>query len=234
MPPLMKITQADIARGRTIVEKETLSKVTYESVFGAIIYTILSQRELFKNQVTGYHKMQDIGLLSPAEYLSRPQEVWNILKGMSMNNQKMTRTMLCADIYRQTYFFRTLRSAKNKNRAKQIEIRKEFVRTYPGISFKSASMIMIKCGCTKIAIIDVWVTRFMGIKLERGITSNVQYVNIEKELMRYSRGLRVPLSVYSAAIWGRLSSYRDNIIIERSTIQKKIDAEWGDEENKFV
>lgn len=215
----VKLSKSDIARAEKIMANEMLNELDYESIFGAIVYTILSQRELFATQVKKYYQLKDEGLMSPHMFLCNPTRVYDIVKGMSLHEQKMVRLILCAEQYSKSGIHTKLMHCANKTRQQQIDIRREFVRTHHGISYKTASLIMNKCGATKLATLDVWVTRAMDVDFT---TSESRYIEIEELMMKDARKYGVSLALYSAALWGKLSSYKDNVNINRTAKQTKL------------
>lgn len=215
------ITKEDIIKGKHALKNEIIIEPNYDTIFQSILYTILSQREQYKVQVNFYHKLQDENLITPHEILSRPVDLWNIVKGMSLNNSKFTRIMLAADSYKKSNIHNKLIYSKNKTRKEQIKIRNEFVKKIFGINNKSASMIMMKCGCSKIAILDIWVLRFL--EYDRPVFSSLQYIKLENELIKQSKKFNISLILYSVSIWAKLSSYKPSIIIERKYTQNNMD-----------
>lgn len=219
------LTKKEIERGKKILTGEYLKDINENTVFDAIVYTILSQRELYKTQVKHYHMIREAKMMNPESMLNSPSSLWKHIRGMSLASDKLNRILQTSEYYYdngrgQPYYM--LSTSMNKSRNGQIDVRETFVKGAFGINNKSASMILMKMGCTKMAILDTWVLQWLQYPYLTA-TSNKEYVRLEEIIGNYARGNHCTMADYSAGVWGKYSSYNESVNINPTHYQSKLD-----------
>jgi len=218
---MKELTPKDIERGRHILKNE-VTGTDYNTVFQSIVYTILAQREQFQHQVDCFNKMMANELIaSPRRCLSRPSEVWEMLRHMSLNKTKFCYILCAAQNYSRK-MHNTMVSGINLPREDQIEIRKKIVNTVDGLSFKGASLVMVKCGYPNIVPIDTWIYKWYDHKGNNSITWNNKYVELENMILNDAKLLNLTGAEYQASIWGKSSTYRGTEIVDYFKSKQKL------------
>ena len=219
----LHLTSRDIKRGQKILDMEKMPVLSVRSIFQATVYTILAQREQFKNQVSMYNNLLSNHLLDPRSCLDHPIMLRSILKTISLNTAKFYYILANAQIYNEVGYTLVEQIVGNMlNRDSQRRMRLKLVSMLPGISYKSASLILLKCGYEQLGVIDVWTLRYLNIYDVDSIYSIKRYEQIERQMLRLAKGYKMSLGMFQATIWGKLSSYTGAEVVDKKICQKLI------------
>lgn len=210
------VSQKDYANAKLLLEQERISPLNLEEMFKAGIYCILAQAERYDKQIKIYRRILREGIKSPETVFLNKKELHRILKESHYPNMKEKRIGGFAAWWSDAHLpSRILKDALNGHN-EGVELRNSFAEEAPAMSYKSASLFMIKCGYEDVIPIDIWVMRFLkeqghSVKVPDyltvgGITKKL-YLELEAVLCKMAEDEHVSLALFQAALWGKYSTW---------------------------
>ena len=211
------LTEKDFEKGAQILETELVRPITKKTVFSALVYSILAQTEIYDKQLWVYKKLSALGLCEPNIMLREEELLKRALREARHPNQKFKRLRYAAEYWRTSDFYYALEEDLNNGRKLEEQLRDRLTYELDGVSCKTASLLMIKCGYQNLAIIDLWVSRRLrdigltinatDYKLNGGMNMKkykAEEINIRKEAAK----LDITTAHLCAAIYGKRSAWK--------------------------
>lgn len=228
MISIKNLTEKDFRDAELLLQQELINEFTWEEIFRAGIYCILAQAERYDKQIKIYRKLLTYGFTAPLDYIKNPDGLRNIIRFCHYPNSKLDRITKFSKWYlKEKYLPRLLiHDITVNNRVFEKEIRNQFAEEAPSIGYKTASLLMIKCGYTDVIPIDIWVLRYLqqiGYKVDvpdymtvGGMTEKT-YLELENILREIAESYDVSLAIFQGALWGKWSTW--NIRKEKKLIE---------------
>lgn len=215
------LTEKDFKRGERIIkeERKKATPLDWDTMYGDMVYWILSIRENHRKQTLVYNQLKRAGFLNPEKISNlsgkQEEEYRKILKIIRDPNRKYAFIQNAADFWMDGITARTVDKTIDDSlngRESGKEIRVEYVRGIKGVAEKVASCYLISCGYDDVAGIDRHVLRDLkklGCKVgdvspnSRGPAPKA-YLEGEEVLRILSEEVyNVKLPVLQALLWNR-------------------------------
>lgn len=213
----LDFNETDLANAKLLLEEEIIENITENEIFKAGIYCILAQAERYDKQIKIYRRLLGNKLDSPEGILKEKNKLHYILKKAHYPNMKESRIKEFAQWWMKTGIPHTIMEDVSNSRKKGFELRNALAEEAPGIGYKSASLLMIKCGYVDIVPIDLWMLRFLkeqGYEVDvpnyltvGGMTKGT-YLYFEDVLRKMAKDINVSLALFQATLWGKYSTWR--------------------------
>lgn len=211
------LSKEDYKNAKLLLEQERINPLTWDEMFNAGIYCILAQAERYDKQIKIYRRLLRDGITSPGAVFKKRKEFQSIIKDSHFPNMKKERIERFAAWWADDALpYLILKDVSNGHK-NGIPLRNTFAETAPAMSYKSASLFMIKCGYEDVVPIDLWVIRYLieqGHDLKKpnyltvgGITDSKKYLELEAILRKMALDGGVSLALFQAALWGKYSTW---------------------------
>jgi len=210
------VSKEDYENAKLLLEQERINPLTLDEMFKAGIYCILAQAERYDKQIKIYRRLLKEGIISPVSVFEKNKELNGILKKSHYPNMKGERIKNFAGWWITADTPRAILKDALNGHNKGVELRNGFAEVAPAMSYKSASLFMIKCGYEDVIPIDIWVMRFLkekghSVKVPDyltigGITGKL-YLQLEDILRGMAKEADVSLAMFQGALWGKYSTW---------------------------
>jgi thermostable 8-oxoguanine DNA glycosylase len=210
------LTEKDFRRAKLVLEEERIYPVTYENMFCAGIYCILSAAEKYEKFRQVYQKVLRHELNTPDKIMNKREELKKVLSTIRFPNEKEDRVYNFAVWWKKSFMPETILKDINLGRKEEFVLRNRLAEECPGLSYKGASLFMVKCGYENVVPIDLWVLRFLkqlGYEVavpdyrQRSGPKQKEYVEYERILTEIASECKVSPAQLQAAIWAKLSNW---------------------------
>lgn len=211
------ISKIDYENARILLNQERIENLNISEMFKASIYCILAQAERYDKQVKIYRRLLNAGIDSPETVFSKKDKLHQILKKSHYPNEKEKRIKDFSGWWVGAAIPHAILKDVDNGRTKGMKLRNDFAERAPSFGYKSASLLMIKCGYEDIIPIDIWVLRFlksMGYSVDApdyltvgGLTKS-KYLELEKILRGLAEDKEVSLALFQGALWGKHSTWK--------------------------
>lgn len=211
------LSQKDYENAKLLLEQERIRPLNKEEMFKAGIYCILAQAERYDKQIKIYQRLLQTGIESPEKVFQNEGKLHSILKQSHFPNMKEERIKKFAGWWADDVLPNLILKDALNGHNNGIELRNTLAESAPSLSYKSASLFMIKCGYTDVIPIDLWVIRYLieqGHELKKpdyttvgGITDKKTYLELEEILRKKASENRVSLAMFQGALWGKYSTW---------------------------
>ncbi|MEM5794616.1 MAG: hypothetical protein QXS48_05060 [Candidatus Aenigmatarchaeota archaeon] len=212
------LSKEDFKVGRRLMEEEKIYPITYENMFVAGIYCILSAAEKHSKHVLVYNKLVKT-LDIPEKILSNKEKLRKIVSVARFPNLKTERIYNFASWWVKNSLPKRILKDINSGREKEFELRNELAEECPGISYKGASLFMVKCGYENVVPIDLWMLRFLrslGYEVEipdykkKSGPKPREYLEYEKIISEITRKLKVSPAFLQFTVWSKFSKIKNS------------------------
>lgn len=213
----LSFDKEELVNARLLLEEERIEEVTNNEIFKAGIYCILAQAERYDKQIKIYRRFLSKGLDSPESIWTKKGQIHHILKKAHYPNEKERRIKNLAQWWTGAAVPHLIVIDVGNGRKRGIELRNALAGRAPGIGYKSASLVMIKCGYETVIPIDIWILRFLreqgyGVKVPDYMTvggmTESTYLYLEDVLRGMAKEAKIPLALFQAALWGKYSTWK--------------------------
>lgn len=212
------LNEKDYSNAKLLLEQEHISPLNKEEMFRAGLYCILAQAERYDKQIRIYRRLLDDGIDTPDAIIKKKEQLHLILKRSHFPNMKEERITGFAAWYAEDALPYLIMNDASNGHKNGVKMRNKLAETAPAMSYKSASLFMIKCGYEDVIPIDLWVIRYLielGHDLRKpdyttvgGITDSKKYLELEGVLRKIAKKNGVSLALFQAALWGKFSKWR--------------------------
>lgn len=206
----------DYENAKLLLEQERINPLTLDEMFKAGIYCILAQAERYDKQIRIYRRFLKYELTSPVSIFQKRDKLHAILKESHYPNMKEERIKNFAGWWIVAAIPHVILKDTLNGHKRGVELRNGFAEIAPAMSYKSASLFMIKCGYEDVIPIDIWVMRFLkekgySVKVPNyltvgGITGKL-YLELEDILRGMAKNEGVSLAIFQGALWGKYSTW---------------------------
>jgi thermostable 8-oxoguanine DNA glycosylase len=151
----LSISDSDLLRARTLFSKELITPVTDETLFQGVLYSLLSVREKYSNQIKVYNSLIRDNLATPKNILERSNELYNYSLGLD----KSKYIVGLAKWWIKSNISKELIEDMSNGKSREFELRDMIANEADGISYKCSSLFMNMCGYENVVTLDVWAMR---------------------------------------------------------------------------
>lgn len=217
MKHLWEIDSIDLEKGREIIESERIKPpLNTEKIFSAAVYCILSAAEKYQKIKPVFLELEKQHLTTGSKIIEEKEKFKNIIKAIRFANTKEKHIYELVEWWDGSNIPKELVEDGNGLKKREFELRNELAERAPGLSYKSASFLMTKCGYENVVILDIWIIRFLKnkgyeVKLPdyRKISgpTKKEYLIYEKNFQKIAEEYKITPLELQAAIWGKYSTY---------------------------
>jgi len=208
------LSEKQIEEGHKILESELIVP-TNKNLFRAGICCIIAAAEQYKRAVKFYERLIKEELDTPSRIEENPKDLREVLRTIHYPNEKIKRIQRFAYEWPRSGIAKKLRHDINNGRKEEFNLRNKIAEEAPGLSYKSASYYMNKCGYVNVIPIDVWMLKFLkdqgfDVKLAskgQSVPSGKKYLGLEKEFIKLAEKQKLQPAVYQASLWGKYSTW---------------------------
>lgn len=214
------ITQKDIQEAKRYYRLDKVKRYTLSNLFKAAIYSILSTGQLYKTQKNIFHLLMENNFNSPSAILDNKDLFRAIIyKTRFSKNIEKHILYLCNDWQIIEKLFFDIISNCNGFKDKGYYFRDKLVKEIKGFGYKIASLFLNILGYWNIAVIDVWILRFLKEqgydinynKVRKGGLSKGKYLLYEQYLKIMADKYDMPVGFFQCIIWCKYSSWNKKI-----------------------
>jgi thermostable 8-oxoguanine DNA glycosylase len=211
------LTEEDLRRAKKLLEEERVS-VTYENMFCAGIYCILSTAEKYTKYKSVYDELLENKLNTPENIKKDKRKLKEIVGYVRFPNIKHERINKFASWWQKSDLPRKIIEDINSGRKNEFELRNQLAEEAPGIWYKGASLFMIKCGYENVVPLDIWMLRFLkdygyDIKIpdyrRQSGPKPKEYIEYEKIITGIAKGYGSSPALFQFAVWSKHSTWND-------------------------
>ncbi|MEM5791111.1 MAG: hypothetical protein QXP77_03650 [Candidatus Aenigmatarchaeota archaeon] len=211
------LTKEDFEDGKKLMDEERMHLITYENMFTAGLYCILSAAENHSKHISIYNRLIE-NLSTPQKILENKEMLKEIVSDARFPNIKTERIYYFASWWLKTFLPEKILKDINLGRKKEFDLRNELAENCPGISYKGASLFMVKCGYENVVPIDLWMLRFLerlGYSVEipdykkKSGPKPKEYLEYEKIISEIAREFKVSPSLFQLTVWSKASKNKD-------------------------
>jgi thermostable 8-oxoguanine DNA glycosylase len=213
---MIKLTKEDFDKAQKIWNEERISPVDEQNMFLAGLYCILSATESYKRHTFIYKGLLAKDLDNPESITNNKQRLDRAVRKTRFPNVKARRIYDFASWWPQSDLPGRIVEDVHNGRKDEFNLRNQFADEAPGLWYKGASLLMIKCGYENVVPIDLWVMRFLkdcGYEVEipdyekKSGPRPKKYMEYERIISGMARRRNVSPSIFQFAVWGRYSSW---------------------------
>lgn len=231
------ISNKDIQEAKRYFILDGIKEVSSKSLFPAMIYCILSTMRSYKKQMDIFRLLKMYDLDNIESILSENQLYITIIRQMRFSNQIKNKLFSIASVWEESKAIDMIKKDIYLNNG--FQIREILIKEFLGVWYKIASLFLSIIGYKNVAVIDRWVFRYLldcgyisrkeNEKLEY-VLNKREYLYLENVLRLEAEKREIPLSIYSGAIWCKISSWNKekmDLNLKNGFIQNNIPLMFG-------
>jgi thermostable 8-oxoguanine DNA glycosylase len=207
---------SEIEKGRELLRTETVTNATRDTVFQVGIHCIISASERWSNANAVHGRLMQNGFGHPNHAAKNPRKLQSLLEGTRWPRRKFKYVTDFISWWSETAIPQEIVNDLLDGRRREFELRNALAKSAPGISYKSASLLMMKLGYENVVPLDIWETRFLreiGCKIRVGdykTTSGpkgAEYLAHEAVVLALARRESITPALFHATLWAKNSSW---------------------------
>lgn len=214
-------SQNDLEDALALYDEQLISPLTAESMFLNGLYCILSVAERFDKHTRVYKEMLRNGLDTPESVIAGRERVEKVVSVSRFPNQRASR------IHRYALWWSDEGMAFSSDvlddvangRKLEFDLRNRLAEEAPGLSYKAASLFMVKCGYEHVMPVDIWMIRALrdlghdvvvpDYKRNSG-PMKIEYLKLEKTLSQIADESGLSPAMFQFTLWAKYSNWKDS------------------------
>jgi len=215
-----ELSGKDYTMGQYVCEHELLDNITYDSMFMAAVYSILSAAEIYSKQLKVFRALHRAGLNTPTAMLENTDTLKSVIGKARWPNSKYDYVTRLAEYWKVTDFAGCVWTDVFCNRrGHALELRERMAKEVRGMAQKTSSLWLMKLGYDNLCCIDIWVVRWLNAlghevripeyQVTRGLTGK-PYLDAEKIMFELAEEREVSPALLSTTVWAKYSSWTSN------------------------
>jgi len=210
------LTEEDFKNAQILYEEEKIYPINEETMFRAGLYCILSAAEKYSKSRFVYQMFHMHMLDTPSRIISNREKMKELVKKLRFPNMKEKHVYKFALWWPKTSIPSKIIEDIKHGRKNEFNLRNRLAEEAPGMSYKSSSLFMIKCGYENVVPIDLWMLRFLshiGYEVEipdyktRSGPKKKEYLEYEKLISEIARSYNVSPALFQFAVWSKHSTW---------------------------
>lgn len=173
---ILKITNSDLLSGKRYYKYEQVRPINRDNIFLTFVYSVLSQREHFSGLKIKFDKILEAEFTTPESVLDNKRKVKRILNCWESKYNGII--SLSEWFIENTIDSEIIHDALN-SRKDEFNIRDKIAENAPRISYKTASLVLMKLGYGQVVPLDINARRFLEsyLKKEKSWSKKWRFLN---------------------------------------------------------
>ncbi len=232
----ISLAPEDFSRAKKLHEAERIEWLDENTVFRALVYSLLTRSTSYNGQSTILDRLCDENLTN-ADAISSKGDLSKVVTGILYHNQLAQNILTLSREWwpkEASGFVEDLKVDAIDGRKKGFQIRDQLVNTCPGMGYKCSSLFLRMNGYSTTVPLDRWAIRFIrdviGIRIP-------QIYDKRKTIHRGNKYSRSPTPAQYKRYEARFSHFAKQLDMEPAALQMVLYTHrtgWNDEPHPFL